>query len=129
MQTWSIKLNYSSNEARAFLYKSSSCAKHKWHCIINFLINAALLNVYLILHYHLFFWKEIYFFECLYFTEFQIRVPLYVFCLRKELSIKHIRNSWGNAGLIQNAYNCLPGRRCHSSCVRTHLHYLFSWFW
>ena len=37
--------------------------------IIEFLINTALLKVYFILHYHLFFRKEIYFFECLYFSE------------------------------------------------------------
>ena len=33
---------------------------------MGFLINADLLNVYFILHYHLFFRKEIYFFDCLY---------------------------------------------------------------
>ena len=41
-----------------FFKKGSSCKKHKWHCIIGFLIKASLLNVYLILHYHLFFRKE-----------------------------------------------------------------------
>ena len=39
-----------------------------------FLFNAALLNVYFILHYHLFFRKEIYSFERLYFSEYDIQV-------------------------------------------------------
>ena len=43
----------------------------------------AALNVYFILHYHLFFCKEIYFFEFLYFSEYDIRMSLYVFCLIK----------------------------------------------
>ena len=49
MQTCSIKLNYLSNYARVFLYKSSSRTKDNWLCIIGFLINAGLLNVYFIL--------------------------------------------------------------------------------
>ena len=58
------------------LYKSSFHTNHTWHCIIGFLINAALLNVNFILHYHLFFCKKFIFsnvyisvhaiFECLY---------------------------------------------------------------
>ena len=41
----------------------SSRKKYNWHCVIAFLINAALLNVYFTLQYHLFFRKETYFFE------------------------------------------------------------------
>ena len=44
-----------------------------------FLINAILLNVHFILYYHLCFRKEIYFFECLYFSECDIRISLYAF--------------------------------------------------
>ena len=58
------------------------------------LINAALLNIYSILHY-LFFHKEIYFFECIDFSEYNIRMSLYVFWLKKESSIKYVRNWWG----------------------------------
>ena len=67
MQICSIKRNYSSNYGGVFLYKGSSCTKHNGHCIIRFLVNAVLLNVYFILNYHLFFCKVIYFFNCLYF--------------------------------------------------------------
>ena len=37
--------------------------------------------------YHLFFRKEIYFFKCLYFSEYDIRMSLYVFWLRKGQSV------------------------------------------
>ena len=57
-------------------YKSSSRTKDNCHFIIGFLINVAFLNVYFILHYHIFFRKKIIFsnvyisvntiFECLY---------------------------------------------------------------
>ena len=70
-------------------------AKHNLHCIIVILINAGLLNFYFILHCYLFFGKEIYFFECLYFSEYDIRVSLYVFFwLKKGTSIKDVRNCW-----------------------------------
>ena len=49
-------------------------AEHRWHCIIGFLNNTALVNVYFILHYHLFFRKEIYFSECLYIREYDIQM-------------------------------------------------------
>ena len=57
----------------------SSRKKYNWHCVIAFLINAALLNVYFTLQYHLFFRKETYFFECYYFSEYDIRMSLYTF--------------------------------------------------
>ena len=55
------------------LQKKLPC-KYNYYFIIRFLINAALLNVYL-----LFFRKEINFFKCLYFTKYDIRMSLYVF--------------------------------------------------
>ena len=55
---------------------------------ITFLINAALLNVYFIL----FFRKEIYFFECFCFNEYDIQMSLYIFWLRKG----YVRNWWGD---------------------------------
>ena len=36
-----------------------------------------------------------FFFECLYFSEYDIRMLLFVFWLRKRPSIKYVRN-WGN---------------------------------
>ena len=39
-----------------------------------------------------FFVKENYFFECLYFNEYDIRMSLSVYCLRNGLSIKYVRN-------------------------------------
>ena len=55
---------------------------HKWHYIVGFFINTAFLNVCFMLHYHLFFRKEIYFFECLCSSEYDIRMSWYVFWLR-----------------------------------------------
>ena len=46
-------------------------------------MNAALLNVYFILIYYLFFRKEIHFFECLYFSEYDIQMPVYVILVEK----------------------------------------------
>ena len=37
------------------------------------------------------------FFECLYFSEYDIRMFLFVFWLKKRPSIKYVRN-WGNGG-------------------------------
>ena len=61
------------------------------------IINAALLNVYFILHYHLFFRKK-YFFECLYFSEYDFGMSLSVYWLRKGPSVKYVRNWWENGG-------------------------------
>ena len=49
-------------------------AEYRWHCITGFLNNTALVNVYFSLYYHLFFRKEIYFCECLYVREYDIRM-------------------------------------------------------
>ena len=78
------------------------------------MINAAPLNVYLILHCHLVFCTEIYLFEVLYFSEYHIWMFLYVFTLRKGPCIKYVRNWWWwgegvgagewDGGVIQNAY-------------------------
>ena len=71
----------------------------------------------MILHYHLLFCKEIYFFECLYFSEYDIRMPLYVFLVEKGASIKYVSN-WreirgergGRGGRVtQNASSCVQG--------------------
>ena len=50
------------------------------------------MNVYFILHYRLFFRKEIYSLECFYFSEYDIRMFLFVFWLRKGQPIKYVRN-------------------------------------
>ena len=89
--------------------KNTSRTKHNWHCIIGFLINAALLNVFFNLLYHLFFCKEIYFFECLYFSEYDIRMSLYVFLVEKG-AINHVRTQLatsGRLGAIKNACSCV----------------------
>ena len=81
-------------------------------------------------NYYLFFRKKIIFLNVYIFSEYDIRISLYVFWLRMGSSIKYVRNWWG-MGVIQNAYSFLQGegRECHASCVRTHLDYLFSYFW
>ena len=50
------------------------------------------------LPFHLFVHKVIYFFECLYFSKYDIRMYLYVFWLRKVSSVKCVRNWWGDWG-------------------------------
>ena len=75
---------------KLLFYKSNSGTKQ--HCIIKFLINTGLLDVYFILHYHLFFCKKNYFFKCLYFSEYCIRMSLSIYYLRKRPSIKYICN-------------------------------------
>ena len=121
MQTFSIKWNYSSNYAGVFLYKSSSHTKHNWHCIIGFLINAGLLNVCFTLHYHLLFCKEIHFFECLYFSEYGIRMPLYGFWLRKGPSIMYVRSCWGDGGSFKLCTVADRVMGCHASWVCTNI--------
>ena len=96
--------------AGVFLYKSSSRTKHNWHCIIGFFVNAALLNVYF---NHSFFRKNKYFFECLCFNEYDVRMSLQ---LLKDRGSSEMRTA---------PYR---DRGYHASCMRTHLHYLFSWF-
>ena len=44
-----------------------------------------------------FFVKNYFFFECLYFSEYYIRMLLFVFSLRNRPSIKYVRK-WGNGG-------------------------------
>ena len=78
----------------------------------------------------IYFFIKNFFFECLYFSEYDIRMFLFVFFwLRNRPSIKYICK-WGNGGwrVIQNKYRCVQGEGYHVSCVRTHLHYLFSCF-
>ena len=66
--------------------------------LLVFLINTALRNFYFIIHYYLLFRKEIYFFDCLYFSEYNIRMSLCVLWLRKGPSIKYVRNCWVDEG-------------------------------
>ena len=75
---------------KAVTYKKNKCNR--------FLINAALLNVYFILRYHsiYFYIKKFIFFECLYFSKYDIGMYLYVFWLRKGSSIKCVRKWWGD---------------------------------
>ena len=123
MLTCSMKWNYSSNYATVFLYKRSSRAKYNYYFINRFLINAALLNVYL-----LFFRKEINFFKCLYFTKYDIRMSLYVFfgwARDRQVSTYVIGEGMGSCQMLTATY---MGRGCHASLVRTHLH-RFSCFW
>ena len=102
MQTCSIKLNYSSNQVGVLLYKSNSRTNHNCHCIIGYLMGIIgylmVVLFYFILHYYLSFRKEICLFECLYFSECDIRMSLYVFWLTKGPSTKYIHNCWDNGG-------------------------------
>ena len=76
--------------------------------------------------------KDYFFFKCLYFSEYDIRMFLYVFWLRNRPSIKYVRN-WENGGEVWLDSKCVQvhteGEGYHTLCVRTHLHYLFSCFY
>ena len=73
--------------------------------------------------------KKFIFFEDLFFSEYDTGMSLYVFLLRKEPSVKYLRNWWWDGG-TQNVYSCVQGQGgCHASGERTHLLYLFSCFW
>ena len=52
-------------------------------------------------------YTTIYFFECLYFSEYGIRMSLHVFLLKKWSSIKYAPD--GEMRVIQNAYSCVQG--------------------
>ena len=117
MQTYSIKWNYSGNEAGVFLYKSSSRTKYNWHCTTGFLSNSVPLNVYFILHYHLFFRKK-YFFECLYFSEYDIRMFLFVYWWRTSLSIKYVPNRGSRRGDTENVSRYVKGKGFEKSVIR-----------
>ena len=107
MQTYSIKWNYSSYKAGVFLYKCSPRAKHNWHCTIGFLINTA--SLYFIQHYHLFFFNESIFFECLYFSEYDIFECCYSLF---DWEIGHPLSPYatgGMEGVIQNVCWCVQG--------------------
>ena len=107
-------LQYQMKLGRSFSLQKQLLYKIQLTCsIVGFLINAALLNVYFILHYHLFFRKEFYFSECLYFSEDNVPMFLCVFWLRKEPSIKYLHNSLGSG----DHSKCLQLRKSCLQCV------------
>ena len=68
--------------------------------------------------------KEFFFFECLYLSEYDIRMLLFVIWFRNRQSIKYIRN-WGNGGeVIQNVCRCVQREGSWKIChkiIRTTL--------
>ena len=108
MQTCSVKWNYSNNLAGYSLYKSSLHTKHNEHCIIGFLIDVALLNVYFILQCHLFFPKIIFLnvytsvntvFECLYM----------IFGWERGHQLSTYATDGGIEESSKNGYSCVQG--------------------
>ena len=63
--------------------------------------------------------KKKFFFECLYFSEYDIRMLLLVFWLRNRPSIKYVRN-WrkGGGGVIQNVCRCVQWEGVEKSILR-----------
>ena len=93
-----------------------------------FLINIAPWNVYFILHYHLFFRKD-FFYECLYFSEYDIRMFLFVFWLRNRPSFKYVRSKGNGGGSFKVFIDKYMGRGISRvMCMYAPLHYLFSYF-
>ena len=73
-----------------------------WICIIGYwlmLLSWMFISSYTTIY---FFVKKI-FLKCLHFSEYNIRMSLYLYWLRKGQSIKCIRSWWGMVGVIQNA--------------------------
>ena len=81
------------------------------------MINSVLLIVYFILHYHLFFRKK-YFFVCLYFSEYDIRMFLFVFWWRTSLSIKYVLKRGSGRGDTQNVSRYVKGKGFEKSVIR-----------
>ena len=69
-----------------------------------------------------FFVKKIYFVICLYFSEYDIRMSLYVFWLAKRPSIRYVRNWSGDEVSYKMRADVYRRRACHTLCVRAHLH-------
>ena len=62
--------------------------------------------------------KNLCFFECVYFSEYDIGMVLFVFWLRNKSSIKYVRN-WGNGGdVIKNAHRYVQGGGSWKSVLR-----------
>ena len=101
---------------------------HNWHCTIGFFINTALRNVYFILHYHLCFRKD-------FFSNVCISVNMIFECSYLSFGWKrgHPLSMYVTRGIEGAHPECLQKRtgeeEYHTSCVRTHLHYLFSCFY
>ena len=70
-----------------------------------------------------------YFFECLYFSEYNTRVSLYNFWMRKSPLIKYVCNWWVNGESSKMRSAAYREKGSQVSCVRMHVHYLFSFFW
>ena len=94
---------------------------------LDIFIKTTLLNFYFILHYHLFF-SQRFFLECLYFSEHNIR--LFLFVLGWEVGHPlSTYATWEMKWVMQNLCRFLQGREgYHASSVRTRLYYLFSCF-
>ena len=78
-----------------------------------------------------FFVMNYFFFECLYFSEYDIWMLLFIFWLRNRPSIKYVRN-WGNGGGHPKCVQVRTGGEgYHTSYARTHLHALthFTLLW
>ena len=98
------------------------------------MIDAAVLNVYFILHYH-----SIYFFiKKSIFSNDYISLNTIIECIYMffgsesghQLSACPTGGGEGGGGVSPKMRKAAyRGRECHASCVRTHLHYLFSCFW
>ena len=73
-----------------------------------------------------FFVKKYFFFEFLYFSEYNIQMLLFVYWFRKRPSIKYVRN-WENGGGHPKCVQVRTvGEGYHASCAGTYTHLLFS---
>ena len=66
----------------------------------------------------IYFFVKNFFFECLYFSEYDTRMFLYAFWLRNRPSINYVRY-WGNGGgVMQNVHRCVQGEGVERSIIR-----------
>ena len=62
--------------------------------------------------------KNLFFFECLYFNNYDIRMLLFIFWLRNRLSVKYVSN-WGNGrGLSKTCKGAFKGRGVEKQVIR-----------
>ena len=83
-----------------------------------------------ILYYTIiYFFVKIFFYECLYFSEYDIRMFLFVFWLRNRPSFKYVRNKGNGGGSFKMFTDKYMGRGISRvMCMYAFLHYLFSCF-
>ena len=127
MQTYSIKWKYPTTKEELFFTKVAPAQSITEIVLLGFwliMLPGMFISSYTITY----FFVNNFFSECLYFSEYVIRMFLLVFWLRNKQAIKYVRN-WRNGGGHQKCVQVRTGGEgYHASCVSTLLNCLGSCF-